>query len=126
MLVLFETSVGYAIFKVGGRLSRWRGKAGVGQERRRKDVRRGRRCSGSRGCLLCPPAVKERGKALGLGGAYFGEHVAAPFGALGSVRGFGPFREVDRSRIRILQVMIRSMGFVLRVLRNDWKVLTED
>ena len=72
------------------------------------------------------PCSERKGEALGLGGACFGEHVAAPFGALGSVRGFGPVREVDRSRIRILQVMIRSMGFVLRVLRNDWKVLTEE
>jgi hypothetical protein len=38
MLVLFETSVGYAIFKVGGRLSSWRGKADVGQQMRGKAV----------------------------------------------------------------------------------------
>lgn len=37
MLVLFETSVGYAIFKVSCRLNRWGGKAGVGQERTGKD-----------------------------------------------------------------------------------------
>lgn len=38
MLVLFETSVGYAIFKVGRRVSSWRGKAAVGQEMRGKAV----------------------------------------------------------------------------------------
>ena len=38
MLVLFETSVGYAIFKVSGRVSSWRGKAAVGQEMRGKAV----------------------------------------------------------------------------------------
>ena len=64
------------------------------------------------------PSSERKGEALGLGGACFSEHVAVPFGALGSVRGFGPVREVGRSRFRILQVLIRSLGFVLRVLRN--------
>lgn len=84
MLVLFETSVGYAIFKVGWRLSHWRGEAGVGPARTGKDVRRRQHCSGSRGRRLCPPALKGGGR-LWAWEACFGEHVAPPFGAQGSV-----------------------------------------
>lgn len=54
--------------------------------------------------LIFPGSERKR-KALGLGGARVGEHVALPFGMLGyGLEGLAPL-EVDRSRIGILQVM---------------------
>lgn len=64
------------------------------------------------GAFLPPWSERKGLEGLGLEGAYFGEHVAALFGPPGSVRGFGPVREVGRCRIRILQVMIKSLDFV--------------
>lgn len=69
------------------------------------------------------PCSERKGKTLGLGGACFSEHVAALLGASGLVKGFGPVR--CKIRVRILPVMVPGLDFVLRVFRNDWKVLTE-
>lgn len=42
------------------------------------------------------------------------------------VRGFGLNEKVDRSFIKVLHVAIRSLGFILGVLRNDRKVLSRE
>lgn len=83
MLVLFETSVGYAIFKVEGRVSRWRGKAGVGPAGGGQTPGEGDAAQGRRGALSAP-CSERKGQALGAGGACSGEHVASLCGAQGS------------------------------------------
>ena len=105
MLVLFETSVGYAIFKVDGRLRRWTGKAGVGQAKKWRDLKRGWRCSQQHGYLLCTLVLKGRGRLWASEAHVSVSTWPWPFGVLGSGLEDLVRLEVDGSRIGILQVM---------------------